>query len=75
MTEQLDWLTSRPIAHRGLHDRENSVPENSMSAFENAIAHNYAIELDVHVTLSHEVVVFHDDSLNPNSANLGSLCQ
>ncbi|CAM3954816.1 Glycerophosphoryl diester phosphodiesterase [Pedobacter westerhofensis] len=64
MNHQLmSWLTSMPIAHRGLYDEENAIPENSMTAFEKAIEHNYAIELDVYVTLSHEVVVFHDPTL------------
>jgi glycerophosphoryl diester phosphodiesterase len=56
------WLTSRPIAHRGLHDA--AAPENSLPAFEAAIAAGYPIELDVHVLRDGEVVVFHDDELS-----------
>ena len=29
----LSWLTERPIAHRGFHDMNNLVWENTMSAF------------------------------------------
>ena len=29
----LDWLTARPIAHRGLHDAKRGVIENTESAF------------------------------------------
>lgn len=61
---QLDWLTARPIAHRGLHDAGNGVIENTRSAFARAIAHNYAIECDLQVTADGEAVVFHDDTLD-----------
>ena len=54
------WLFDRPIAHRGLHDEQ--YPENSMPAYEQAIAHDFNIEIDVHVSKDGEVVVFHDDN-------------
>ena len=55
------WVGSSPIAHRGLH---NAVfPENSISAFENAIKKGYAIETDVHITKDKKIVVFHDFNL------------
>lgn len=50
------------IAHRGLYNKVDT-PENSMKAFENAIARGYAIELDVNMTLDGHLVVFHDESL------------
>lgn len=55
------WLVNRYIAHRGLHDSEH--PENSLSAFQNAIDNGYAIELDVREIGDGTVVVFHDDTL------------
>lgn len=55
------WLFNRPIAHRGLHNDE--LPENSIPAYQNAIDHNYNIEIDVHVTKDGHVVVFHDANL------------
>lgn len=55
------WQTA--YAHRGLHSRDGEVPENSMAAFDAAIASGYGIELDVHVTADGQVVVFHDDDL------------
>ena len=58
---QNHWLCTQPIAHRGLHD--NSVPENSLLAFQLAAAHNYAVELDVALSKDGEVVVFHDANL------------
>ena len=51
------------IAHRGLHDISSKIPENSMSAFEAAIQHGFAIENDIHVTKDGEVVVIHDSDL------------
>jgi len=57
------WLKKIPIAHRGLHSNDSGIPENSIKAFENAIKHNYAIELDVFVISDQQVLVFHDDNL------------
>ena len=37
------WLTARPIAHRGLHDRAKGVIENTCGAARAAIARGYAI--------------------------------
>ncbi|MBV9556056.1 MAG: glycerophosphodiester phosphodiesterase [Pseudolabrys sp.] len=59
----LDWLTARPIAHRGLHDAANGVIENTASAFSAAIAGNYAIECDVQISADGEAMVHHDDAL------------
>jgi len=49
------------IAHRGLHN--DAFPENSISAFKNAVFHGLAIELDIHLTKDCKLVVFHDNSL------------
>ncbi len=54
----------RAIAHRGLHTKDKSIPENSLSAFRRAAAFGYGAELDVHLTADQQVVVFHDDTLN-----------
>ncbi|MCF1742900.1 glycerophosphodiester phosphodiesterase family protein [Paradevosia shaoguanensis] len=51
----------RPIAHRGLHDRQAGVIENSRSAFDAAIAGRFAIECDLQLTSDGVPVVFHDD--------------
>jgi len=56
------WLTGRPIAHRGLHDIAKGVPENTLAAFDAAIARGLAIECDVQLTGDGEAVVFHDDN-------------
>lgn len=54
----------RNFAHRGLHTRDKSVPENSLTAFDRASAEGYGMELDVQLSKDGEVVVFHDDTLN-----------
>jgi len=58
------WLTARPIAHRGYHDRRAGIIENTVSAARAAIAKNFAIECDLQLTADGEAVVFHDDSLD-----------
>ena len=57
----ISYLLHTPIAHRGLHSAK--VPENSLTAFQKAVAGRFPIELDVHMIKSGEVVVFHDDNL------------
>ena len=57
------WLTARPIAHRGLHDRAKGIVENTLSAADAAIAGNFVIECDVQDTADGEAVVFHDHTL------------
>lgn len=59
----LSWLTARPIAHRGLHDMNRTVWENTLPAFSRAVDAGYAIECDVHLTLDGQPIVFHDDAL------------
>ena len=51
-------------AHRGLHSRDRITPENSLSAFRQAAAEGYGIELDVQLSKDGQVVVFHDDTLD-----------
>jgi len=60
----LQWLTARPIAHRGLHDVTAGVIENSAGAASAAIAGNYAIETDLQLAADDAVVVFHDETLD-----------
>ena len=51
------------FAHRGLFAKDQSIPENSMAAFSNAVAHGYGIELDIQLTKDKQLVVFHDHTL------------
>jgi glycerophosphoryl diester phosphodiesterase len=59
-----ELLTRRPIAHRGLHDGNVHRFENSLSAFEAAIAGHFAIELDVQLSADGVAIVFHDATLD-----------
>ena len=53
----------RNFAHRGLFEKDQSVPENSLAAFRRAVENGYGIELDVHLTADDALCVFHDDDL------------
>jgi len=59
---RLDWLTARPVAHRGLHDGVSAI-ENTTSAFRAAIDGGYAIETDVQLSADGEAMVHHDFAL------------
>ena len=57
------FLTNKIIAHRGCHDTEKGIPENSMLAFDKAVKRGFIIELDVHILNDGNIIVFHDDNL------------
>lgn len=50
----------RNFAHRGLHKKNRSIPENSLAAFALAADYGYGVELDVRLSLDGRVVVMHD---------------
>ncbi len=58
--KDLTWLKKDDIAHRGLHQKDDSVVENSMTAFKEAMNHHYSIECDINVLKDGTIVVFHD---------------
>lgn len=66
------WLTSRPIAHRGLHG-PGGPPENTIAAAEAAIAGGYGIECDVQLSADGEAMVFHDDLLDRLTTEAGEV--
>ena len=69
----LDWLTARPIAHRGLHDAARGVIENTPSAFAAAIEAGYGIETDVQASRDGEAMVHHDEVLGRLTEGSGPL--
>lgn len=69
----LDWLTARPVAHRGLHDAARGIIENTPSAFSAAVAGQYAIECDLQPAGDGEAMVFHDDTLDRLTERQGPL--
>jgi glycerophosphoryl diester phosphodiesterase len=68
-----DWLTARPVAHRGLHDRARGIVENMPAAAQAAIAGNFAIECDIQLTSDGEAMVHHDDELGRLTEGSGAL--
>jgi glycerophosphoryl diester phosphodiesterase len=58
-----DWLTARPIAHRGLHDAGRGIIENTAGAVRAAIAAGYGIEVDLQISADGEAMVHHDSEL------------
>ena len=73
MANALDWLTARPIAHRGLHDAARGVIENTAGAVRAAIDAGYGIEVDVQVSADGEAMVHHDDALGRLTEGEGRL--
>ena len=59
----LEKLKGFLYAHRGFHDGNVSIPENSLASFEAAIAAGYGIELDVQLSSDKVPMVFHDADL------------
>ena len=68
-----DWLTARPIAHRGLHDRTRGIIENMPGAAQAAISGNFSIECDIQLTADGEAMVHHDDALGRLTEGSGAL--
>ncbi|MBR0849558.1 glycerophosphodiester phosphodiesterase [Bradyrhizobium diazoefficiens] len=58
-----DWLTARPVAHRGLHDISRGVVENMPGAVRAAVAGNFSIEVDIQLSADGEAMVHHDHAL------------
>jgi glycerophosphoryl diester phosphodiesterase len=61
--KDLSWLKTYHIAHRGLHTKDLSVPENSLKAFRLAMEKGYALELDLNILKDDTIIVFHDNNL------------
>ena len=69
----LDWLTARPVAHRGLHDRARGIIENMPAAAQAAVDGNFSIECDIQLTADGEAMVHHDDALGRLTEGSGAL--
>jgi glycerophosphoryl diester phosphodiesterase len=63
VSASLDWLTARPIAHRGLHDAARGIIENTAGAVRAASAAGYGVEVDLQISADGEAMVHHDDVL------------
>lgn len=60
--KDISWLKAQPIAHRGYHDMNREVWENTL-AFPRAAEAGFAIECDLQFTADSVPVVFHDHDL------------
>jgi glycerophosphoryl diester phosphodiesterase len=58
-----EQLFEKPIAHRGLHDKDKGIFENTLGAFKAAMKGGYAIECDLQFSADGIPVVFHDFDL------------
>ncbi|MBI3700315.1 MAG: glycerophosphodiester phosphodiesterase [Afipia sp.] len=67
------WLTARPIAHRGLHDRSRGLVENMPSSIDAAVARNFGIEVDLQLSGDDEAMVHHDHQLGRLTEGSGDL--
>ena len=74
LEQQLDALAARPFAHRGLHTPGGPV-ENSIAAFDAAIAKGLGIELDIRLTSDGTAVVFHDEELDRLTGESGRVAE
>ena len=70
---KLDWLTARPIAHRGLYDAARGIIENTAAAVRAAIEGDYGIEVDLQISADGEAMVHHDDVLGRLTDGAGRL--
>jgi len=68
-----DWLTARPVAHRGLHDLARGIVENMPAAAQAAVDGRFAIECDIQLTADGEAMVHHDDRLGRLTEGAGAL--
>jgi glycerophosphoryl diester phosphodiesterase len=68
-----DWLTARPVAHRGLHDIARGIVENMPAAAQAAIDGNFAIECDIQLSSDGEAMVHHDNALGRLTEGSGAL--
>ncbi|WP_376781718.1 glycerophosphodiester phosphodiesterase [Rhizobium rhizoryzae] len=58
-----DWIKDIPVAHRGYHDQNKKVWENTLSAFSRAVEAGFAIECDIQLSSDSVPMVFHDHTL------------
>ncbi len=65
--KNMSWM-SGVSSHRGWFLKDQSIAENSMSAFKLSLEKNLDIELDVRMTKDHQIIAFHD-------SNLERMCQ
>ena len=66
------WMRGLFIAHRGVHNNKQGLPENSLIAFTVAKKLGFCIELDVRLSADGQPFVFHDETLERLCGREGS---
>ena len=66
---------AKAITHRGLPNLDEGRAENSMAAFEAAIAHGYGIALDLQLSKDGAAMAFHDYDLGRLTDEKGAVAQ
>lgn len=64
-----------PLAHRGLHDAQRGIQENSRAGVRAAVAAGYGIEIDLQPSRDGQAMVFHDYDLARLTAARGPVRQ
>lgn len=72
-SQKMQNLTKWDYAHRGLHDKNAGIPENSLAAFKAACDSGYGAELDVHILKDNSLAVIHDSSLLRTTGKEGNV--
>lgn len=67
--KRLNPLFFQGICHRGLWNE--SLTENGLAAFKNAISHGLAFELDIHLSKDGQLIVCHDEQLKRTTGKDG----
>lgn len=67
------WLATHQIAHRGLFSRGTEREENTLAAIIAAVDAGYGCEMDVRITGDHQIVVFHDATLDRLTSASGAV--
>lgn len=60
---RMEPLSHWNYAHRGFYRADQTVPENTLAAYQAAVEAGFGIELDVRLTKDKAMVIHHDDSL------------
>ena len=68
-----DSLKGWYYAHRGLHNKQKGIPENSLAAFRAAVEKGYGAELDVHLLKDGGLAVIHDSALKRTTGAEGRI--
>lgn len=68
-------VLEKPVAHRGLHDLANGIPENSPSAFERACKHDLAVECDIQLSGDDVPMIIHDATTDRVTGQTGTVSQ